>query len=262
LKEGFKEAGWETKDMESQRKIAIVTGAGQGIGRSIALALAKKGMVAVIADVNEKTSKEVAQEIEKMGSQTMAVQVDVSDVNAIKGMVNTVVGKFGTVDILVNNAGILHTTAIEDITEEEWDRMMAINLKGVFFASQQVLPYMKNKRWGRIINISSLAGRMGGYGNGVGYAASKAGIIGLTMSFARKVAEYNITVNAVAPGTTETEIIRQLSEERIAKLKELIPMKRLGRPENTADVVAFLASDEAEFITGAVIDVNGGMFTG
>jgi len=247
--------------MESQR-IAIVTGAGQGIGRAIALALARKGTVPVIADVNEKTSKQVTREIEKMGFQTMAVQVDVSNVDAIKGMVNTVVGKFGTVDILVNNAGILHTTPIEDIIEEEWDRMMAINLKGVFFTSQQVLPYMKDKRWGRIINISSLAGRMGGYGNGVGYAAAKAGIIGLTMSFARRVAEYNITVNAVAPGTTETEIIKQMSEERIAKLKELIPMKRLGKPENTAEVVCFLASDAAEFITGAVIDVNGGMFMG
>jgi NAD(P)-dependent dehydrogenase (short-subunit alcohol dehydrogenase family) len=132
----------------------------------------------------------------------------------------------------------------------------------VFFASQLVLPYMKKKRMGRIINMSSSAGRMGGYANGVGYAASKGGIIGLTMSFARKVAEYNVTVNAVAPGTTDTEILDAIPEVQKQKLRELIPLKRLGKPKNIADVVTFLASDGAEFITGAVIDVNGGLFMG
>lgn len=248
--------------MDFEGRVAIVTGAGQGIGRAIALTLAQKGASVVIADVNDVTAAKVAGEIETAGGKAVPVKTDVSKVDDIKKLVERTVWEFGTVDILVNNAGILHSTPIEDITEEEWDKMMAVNLKSVFFASQQVLPYMKSKKNGRIINISSLAGRMGGYANGVGYSASKAGIIGLTMAIARRVGEYNITVNAVAPGTTETNIIKQFSDEKLEALKQTIPLKRLGKSENIAEAVAFLASDAAEFITGAVIDVNGGMFMG
>ena len=248
--------------MNMNGKIAIVTGAGQGIGRAIAVALAQKGAGLTIADINDITAEKVAGEIGAAGGKAVAVKTDVSRVEDIKKLVEKTVRKFGTVDILVNNAGILHSTPIEDITEEEWDSMMAVNLKSVFFASQQVLPYMKSKRSGRIINISSLAGRMGGYTNGVGYSASKAGIIGLTMAMARRVAEFNITVNAIAPGTTETDIFKQISGEKLEALKQTIPMKRFGKPENIAEVAAFLASDAADFITGAVIDVNGGMFMG
>ena len=248
--------------MSMTGKIAIVTGAGQGIGRAIALSLSQKGANLVIADINDVTAAEVVKEIQKAGGKAISVKTDVSKVDEIKRLVNKTVQEFETIDILVNNAGILHLTQIEDIVEEEWDRMMAVNLKSVFFMSQQVLPYMKAKKSGRIINISSLAGRMGGYTNGVGYSASKAGIIGLTMAFARRIAEYNITVNAVAQGTTESEIIRQISPENMEALKQTIPMKRLGKPENIAEVVAFLASDASEFITGAVIDVNGGIFMG
>jgi len=243
-------------------KIAIVTGAGRGLGRAIAHRLAEEGVIPVIADIDPGTAQKVQGELASRSVKSIWVQVDVSDVAQVRSMVDRVIEEYGTIDILVNNAGIVHTTAIEDITEGEWDRLMAVNLKSVFFASQKVLPYMKRKRTGRIINISSSAGRMGGYGNGVGYAASKAGIIGLTMSFARKVAEFNITVNAVAPGTTETEMIQALSDDTKRMLKELIPMKRLGTPKNVADVVAFLASEGADFITGAVIDVNGGLFMG
>jgi len=248
--------------MNLSGKIAIVTGAGRGLGKAIALRLAEEGAIPVVADLDPVTSESVLRELDERGTKTIRVQVDVSKVAQVTSMVDRVIQEFGTIDILVNNAGIVHTTAIEKITEDEWDKLMATNLKSVFFASQSVLPYMKQKRSGRIINISSSAGRMGGYGNGVGYAASKAGIIGLTMSFARKVAEFNITVNAVAPGTTETEMIQALSEDTKRMLKELIPMKRLGKPKNVADVVAFLASEGADFITGAVIDVNGGLFMG
>lgn len=243
-------------------KIAIITGAGQGIGRSIAVSLAKKSASVTIADIHFENAQKVAEEIKNTGGKAIPLKTDVSSINNIKRMVEETVKEYGSVDILVNNAGILHKTPIEEITEEEWDRIMAVNLKSVFFATQQVIPYMKAKKAGRIINLSSLAGRMGGYANGVAYSASKAGIIGLTMAVARRVAEYNITVNAVAPGTTETDIIKQLSDEQIESLKQTIPLKRLGRPENIAEVVAFLASDAAEFITGAVIDVNGGMFMG
>ncbi|MCK4802995.1 MAG: 3-oxoacyl-ACP reductase FabG [Spirochaetes bacterium] len=242
--------------------VAVVTGAGRGLGKAIVQGFSDKGVIPVVVDINEETAASVCEEIRKQGTDALWIKADVSSCKDLENMVERVVRKYGTVDILVNNAGILHTTAIEDITETEWDRMMAINLKSVFFASQLVLPYMKKKGKGRIINISSLAGRMGGYANGVGYAASKAGIIGLTMSFARKVAPYNITVNAVAPGTTETEIIEAISEEQKQKLRELIPLGRLGKPKNIADIVTFLASYGADFITGAVIDVNGGMFMG
>jgi 3-oxoacyl-[acyl-carrier protein] reductase len=250
------------KVMKLKGSIAIVTGAGQGIGKAIALCFAKHGAVPIVVDLNEDTSKQVVKEIEQLGIQTIYIKLDVSDVPSIRRMVKTVVQEFGTINILVNNAGIVHGTSIEDITENEWDRMLAVNLKGAFFTSQQVLPYMKEKRHGRIINISSNAGRMGGYANGLAYSASKAGIIGLTMGFARRVAEYNITVNAVAPGTTETDIIKQLPADKIEKVKELIPLKRMGKPEEIAEVVIFLASEGAGFMTGAVLDVNGGMFMG
>lgn len=243
-------------------RIAIVTGAGQGIGKAIAVLLAQKGASVAAADINFENAQRVTGEIRNIGGRAIPLRADVSSISDIKWMVGETVKEFSGVDILVNNAGILHKTPIEEITEEEWERMMAVNLKSVFFTMQQVLPYMKAKRTGRIVNMASLAGRMGGYANGVAYSASKAGVIGLTMAVARRVAEYNITVNAVAPGTTETDIIKQLSNEQIETLKQSIPLKRIGRPENIAEVVAFLVSDAADFITGAVIDVNGGMFMG
>ena len=225
-------------------------------------ALVKEKIVTVIADLNERSAKAVVKEVKDAGHEAVSFKADVSNVTDIKNMVKEVGERYRTIDILVNNAGILQTTAIDDITEQEWNRLMAVNLNSVFFTSQQVLPYMREKRWGRIINMSSLAGRMGSYGGGVGYATTKAGIIGLTMCFARQVAQYDITVNAVAPGTTETDIIKKIPDDKIAAIKALIPMGRLGKPENTADVVTFLASEKAEYITGAVIDVNGGIFMG
>ncbi len=241
-------------------KVAVVTGAGQGLGKAIAESLAQKGACVALADIQFDKVKQVAAVIARAGGKALPLEADVSKVADIRRMIQATVDGFGGLDILVNNAGILHLTAIEDITEEEWDRMMAVNLKSVFFSIQQALPFMKEKKGGRIISISSLAGRMGGYTNGVAYSASKAGIIGLTRAIARRVADFGITVNALAPGTTETDIIKGLSPGQIDMLKQTIPLKRLGRPDNVSELVAFLCSEAADFITGAVIDVNGGIY--
>ncbi len=246
--------------MSLEKKVSIITGAGKGIGKKIALTLAEKGATIVVVDIDENNAKKTVEEIIEMGSEAMYIKTDVSNVDQLKEMVETVVNKYGVVDVLVNNAGILQTTAIDDYTEAEWDRIMNINVKSAFFASQQVLKYMKKQKSGKIINISSNSGRMGGYSTACGYATSKAAIIGMTMNIARRVAEFNINVNAVAPGTIETEI--GFDQDQFNKLKATIPMGRLGKPKNIADAVAFLAGDEAEFITGAVIDVNGGAFMG
>lgn len=243
-------------------EVAIITGAAQGIGRAITEEFCREGAKAVIFDINDDKGKALESLINQSSGEAKYIRCDVSSVKDIERAVGEAANKFGTINILVNNAGILHSTPVEEITEEEWDRMMAINLKGVFFMSQKVLPYFKKNRGGKIVNISSLAGRMGGFANGVGYSASKAGIIGLTYGLARRLAGFNINVNAIAPGTTETDILKAITPEKIQQLRELIPLKRLGRPEDIANIAVFLASSKASFITGAVLDVNGGMFTG
>ncbi len=248
--------------MELADRVAVVTGGARGIGRSIACHMAEEGAKVVIADIDLEKASETAEGINKKGLKAFPAWVDVADPVSIKKMVDKVIAEYERIDILVNNAGILHSTPIEDITVKEWDDMMNINLRGAFFASKEVLAVMKERRSGRIINISSLAGRMGGYANGVAYSASKAGLIGLTQAMARRVAEYGITINAVAPGTTEGEMIKKLPDEKIEMLKQAIPMKRFGKPDDIARTVVFLASDAADYITGAVIDINGGIYMG
>lgn len=243
-------------------EIAIITGGAQGIGRAISEEFCREGAKVVMFDINDERGAQTEAKILATSAQAAYVHCDVSKPAEIEKAVVKVAEKFGTVNILVNNAGILHSTPIEDITEEEWDRMMAINLKSVFFMSQKVLPYFKQNSGGKIVNISSLAGRMGGYANGLGYSATKAGIIGLTYGLARRLAGLNINVNAIAPGTTETDILKAFTIEKINELRQSVPIKRLGRPEDIANLAVFLASSKASFITGAVVDINGGMFTG
>ncbi len=248
--------------MDFTDKTAIVTGGANGIGAGCCEILARHGARVVVADADADAARLRAEALRAQGYLAQEITVDVSKVSQIRAMVSQVEQMFGGVDILINNAGILHATPIEDITEQEWDRMMDINLKSVFFATQAVLPYMRAQKYGKIVNMASLAGRNGGLANGLGYSATKAGVIGLTRGFASRLAADQINVNAIAPGTTETGILQSFSAERIQRLIEGIPLGRLGKIDEIAQVAVFLCSEEASFMTGAVVDVNGGMYFG
>lgn len=248
--------------MDFTGKVAIVTGSAKGIGKACAVKLAKHGAAVAIVDVDLVNAEKTAQEIREAGGVAKAYKVDLSKVAEIQEMEAAVERDLGGVHILVNNAGILHSTPLEEITEKEWDLITDINLKGVFFAVQSVVPTFKKQKYGKIVNMSSMAGRNGGFANGLGYSATKAGVIGLTKGLATRLAEWNINANSVCPGTTATDIIKQFTPEKIKELESKIPMGRLGEVEDIANTVCFLCSDEAGFITGVSLDVNGGMYIG
>ena len=244
-------------------KIVFISGASSGIGKACAEAFAKAGAHLILCARSTDKVKAVAEELQnKYKIEILSFGLDVQDKKLVNAAIDDLPEKWREIDILVNNAGILSKASIEELDEAEWDKVMNINVKSTMFASQQVLKHMISQGWGRIINISSLAGRMGGFSTGCAYSTSKAAILGMTMCIARKVAKNNITVNAIAPGTTESELLKGFTPEELKKLEEAIPVGRLGKPENIAETVVFLASDAASFITGAVIDVNGGMFMG
>lgn len=244
--------------MKLQGRNAIVTGGAQGIGLAIATRLNAEGARVAIFDINEELAKESASKLQNC----IGVKCDVSSPADAEEAVKKAADALGGIDILVNNAGILPKSMIEDVTEREWDLTLAINLKGAFFMSQKALPYLKASEHARIINTGSLAGRMGGFETCMAYSASKGGINAITMGMARQLAPFHINVNAVCPGTTETPITKAFSEEAMARLLTRIPLGRLGKPEDMAAAVAFLASDDAAFITGLLMDVNGGMYMG
>ncbi len=240
-------------------KVAIVTGAGRGMGRAIALTLAREGAAVVVNDLQRAWAEQVAQEIAAAHGQAMAFVADVSRYEQVMAMVNASMERFGTIDILVNNAGILgNTQPLEFIPDDEWDRLMAINVKGVFNCTKAVLPIMKAKRYGKIVNVSSSAGRSTSTFGGAHYTTSKAAVLGLTRHSAREAAPYNINVNATAPGSMDTEMVRErATPERIESERQGIPLGRLGTPQDQANLVAFLCSDESSYIAGATIDING-----
>jgi len=239
-----------------KNKVALVTGAAMGIGREIALRLASEGAGLVLFDLSEKIHG-VVDEARKLGVEALGVTGDVSRRVDVERLVSEAVKVFGKIDILVNNAGIYPFKPFLEMSEDDWDRVINVNLKGTFLVTRQVAPLMVKQRYGRIINISSIAGLVG-FPALSHYCASKAGIIGFTRALALELAPYNITVNAIAPGPTETAGTKASTPQALEQIVRAIPVGRIGKPADIASTVAFLASEEASFITGAVIVVDGG----
>jgi len=246
--------------MRLKDRVAIVTGAGRGIGLAIARTLAREGARVIACDIDTGLLAVAQAEITAQGDQCLALPLDVANRAQVTSVVSQVSERFGRIDILVNNAGIIQVLPIEKITEEQWDRVLAVNLKGTFLCAQAVMGLMKRQRSGRIVNMASVAGKTGGLLAGAHYAASKAGIAAFTKSLARELGPYGVTANAVAPGRIVTPMIETASEEENEAMRQATALGRLGTPEEVADAVLFLVSDEARYITGEILDVNGGLF--
>lgn len=239
-------------------KAAVVTGAGRGIGKAISLDLASAGADIGVNDVNAETIGSTVATIQAMGRKAVPLPADISDPEAVDEMMQRALDAFGKIDILVNNAGIARDNLLVRLKKEDWDAVLGVNLTGTFLCTKAVSRHMMKQRSGRIISISSVIGFMGNAGQ-PNYAASKAGIVGFTKAVARELAPRGVTVNAVAPGFIETEMTRAMPERARESISQLIPVERLGKPEDVAHCVRFLASEEASYITGQVIHVNGGL---
>jgi 3-oxoacyl-[acyl-carrier protein] reductase len=242
-------------------RVALVTGASQGIGRTCALRLAKEGATVALSARNQEKLNELVSEITAAGGKAAAFALDVGDEEQIKSTVKAVIAQFGKIDVLVNNAGITRDQLVMRMKRADWDAVLQTNLTSAYLCIQQVIGSMLKQRWGRIINITSVFGQMGQAGQ-ANYSASKAGLIGLTMAIAREVGSRSITCNAVAPGFIETPMTAVLSDELKQTAVKQIPLGRVGSPDDVASAVAFLASDDASYITGHVLNVNGGMLMG
>jgi 3-oxoacyl-[acyl-carrier protein] reductase len=251
----------EPKNKEGEiNKVALVTGSSRGIGRAIAIELAKSGIDIVVNDSkNPQEGLEVVNEITKIGQRAIYIQADVSDPDQVEKMVEKIISEFGKIDILVNNAGIIVDKLLRDMTIEEWNKVIVVNLTGVFNCTKSVIEYMQKQKSGKIINISSVSGQIGNMGQ-ANYSASKAGVISFTKTVAKEYAREGVIVNAVAPGFIRTRMVETIPEKVIEKILKQIPLSRLGEPEEVAKLVRFLASDDAKYITGQVISINGGMY--
>ena len=244
--------------MQLKDKNALVTGAAQGIGKAIAVALAKHGANIIVSDINLELATQTAEEIKALGVKSSALKLNVTDLAEAEAAAKKIKEEMGSLDILINNAGITKDTLFLRMKKEDWDLVLNINLNGVFNLAKAVVPIMMKQRSGKIINIASIVGEMGNVGQ-ANYAASKAGVIGLTKTLAREVAPRGITVNAIAPGFIQTAMTDKIPEEVKNKMMAQIPMAKLGQPEDVANACLFLASESAAYITGQVINVNGGM---
>jgi 3-oxoacyl-[acyl-carrier protein] reductase len=245
--------------MNLSTRVAIVTGSGRGIGRAIALKLAEVGTTVVVNDIGDvKPVEAVFKAIKAMGRECLPVMADVSSSSDVTRLVDETLAAYKRVDILVNNAGINRDQLLLRMSEEDWDKVLEVNLKSVFLCTKAVLRNMAKLRWGRIISLASIVGIMGNKGQ-ANYAAAKAGIIGFTRTVAKEVASHGITVNAIAPGFIDTEMTRRLKEDWKQELRKQIPAGDFGTPRDVAEAVAFLASEEARYITGQVLGVDGGM---
>lgn len=245
------------RDLES--KVAIVTGAGRGIGRAIAGKLAEAGANVVVADRGFFDAREIAKRMVKQNQSAIAIRVDVTDEVSVKAMIQSTLKSFGKLDILVNNAGIMFRTRLPEISLREWGSVINVNLTGPFLCTQAALPAMKENGYGRIVNISSTAGRSVSTLGGAHYTASKAGLLGLTRAVAKEVASFGITVNAICPGLIDTKMVRETTTEKeLQTFINSFPIKRIGNPEEVGDLVVFLCLDKASYITGASMDINGG----
>ena len=244
--------------MTLQGKVALITGGARGIGHSIALRLAQDGARIAVGDLLEEDGQRTQKELEEAGTEAMFVLLNVTDEASAKDAVAQVTDRWGRIDILVNNAGITRDKLLLRLGEQDWDAVLNVNLKGAYICSRAVLSTMLRQRWGRIVNTSSVVGLVGNPGQ-TNYAASKAGLIGFTKAMAREVAVRNITVNAVAPGYINTQMVQALSEELQKTILKQIPLGRFGTPEDVAGIVAFLCSEEASYITGHVLNIDGGL---
>ncbi len=242
-------------------RVVLVTGGARGIGKAICLKLAELGANIVVNAIrNEELAQELVEQIKKMGSEAVFIKANVAKLDEANSLIESIIEKFGKIDILVNNAGITRDNLLVRMKEEDWDAVLTVNLKGTFNCSQAVSKYMMKQRSGNIINIASVVGITGNPGQ-ANYSASKAGVIGLTKTIAREMASRGVRANAVAPGFIETEMTQKLSEDTRSAINKQIPLGRFGQPEDVANLVAFLASDESGYITGQVIQIDGGMVT-
>ena len=249
-----------TNDGELRGKVCLVTGGSRGIGRAIVTAMAKAGaQVAFTYQSSKEQAEALAQTLSQQGSKCRAYKADVASVEEMQAVVKQVLAEFGPITILVNNAGITRDKSFAKMTKTMWDEVMQVNLNGVFYTTQLVLEDMLGAGWGRIINISSVVGQTGNFGQ-VNYAATKGAVISFTESLARELARKGVTVNAVAPGFIETDMVSKMPEAALSQVKAMTPMGRLGKPEEIADAVVFLASPRSSFVTGQVLGVNGGMY--
>lgn len=243
--------------MDLTGKVAVVTGSGRGIGKAIALRLSEAGAILVINDVSDAAAA-TAEEIKTAGRQSLFVKTDVSSSSEVNQMMEKIVSFYGKIDILVNNAGITRDQITLRMTDEEWDAVININLRSAFYCIRAVLKYMMKQRWGRIINISSISGIMGNPGQ-INYCAAKAGLIGITRTVAKEMASRQITVNAIAPGFIETDMTQKIPDKIKEECMRRIPQGGFGTPRDVAEAVTFFASNEAKYITGQVLCVDGGM---